>query len=667
MRMIFYSQEECYNGDEREDISMKEFSHLFSPIKVGETVVKNRVFMPPISTNLADKGYVTDALVAHYAARAKGGVGLIVTEVTTVEPTYIYLPGDMSIHDDSFIPGWKKLTEAVHQYDCKILPQLFHPAYMAFPIPGTPRLIAPSNVGPYYAKEAPRSVTKEELKVIIKQFGEAALRVKTAGADGVEIHAAHAHGLLGGFLSPLYNKRTDEYGGDISCRLRLTLEVIEEVRKMCGKDFIIDVRISGDEYTDGGLNINDMIYVSKTLEKAGVDMLHVSGGTTIARGSSIPAPGTKMGSHALLSEEIKKHVSIPVATVGRITEPWIADELIANDKADICMIGRANLCDAQFVNKAMNGHVEDIRPCIGCLRCLTGIMFGKRVSCTINPSLEIENEDTIKEAEAKKNVLVIGSGPAGMEAAFVAHKRGHHVVLCEKDDKLGGEMNLAAVPIAKQDLTLVIKYMAHKLEGVDVRLNTEVTLEMLKNEFKDYEVIAGTGASPIVINPFTQFKSWMTADDVLAGRAFPGRKIVIIGGGSVGCETADYLAPLINDLFPRNRDVTILEMANGVMMNESGPGRSLLVRRMMEKGVKIITSAKVDSVTETEINYTLDGVTHTIKDADTLIFAAGYKKNPAVEEMLEESGLNYHMIGDAHEIGNIKTAITEAYNLTKDL
>lgn len=557
-------------------IQMKEFSHLFSPIKIGETVVKNRVFMPPISTNLADKGYVTDALVAHYAARAKGGVGLIVTEVTTVEPTYIYLPGDMSIHDDSFIPGWKKLTEAVHQYDCKILPQLFHPAYMAFPIPGTPRLIAPSNVGPYYAKEAPRSVTKEELKVIIKQFGEAALRVKTAGADGVEIHAAHAHGLLGGFLSPLYNKRTDEYGGDISCRLRLTLEVIEEVRKMCGKDFIIDVRISGDEYTDGGLNINDMIYVSKTLEKAGVDMLHVSGGTTIARGSSIPAPGTKMGSHALLSEEIKKHVSIPVATVGRITEPWIADELIANDKADICMMGRANLCDAEFVNKAMNGHVEDIRPCIGCLRCLTGIMFGKRVSCTINPSLEIENEDTIKEAEEKKNILVIGSGPAGMEAAFVAHKRGHHVVLCEKDDKLGGEMNLAAVPIAKQDLTLVIKYMAHKLEGVDVRLNTEVTLEMLKNEFKDYEVIAGTGASPIVINPFTQFKSWMTADDVLAGRAFPGRKIVIIGGGSVGCETADYLAPLINDLFPRNRDVTVLEMANGVMMNESGPGEAYL-------------------------------------------------------------------------------------------
>ena len=227
--------------------------------------------MPPISTNLADKGYVTDALVEHYAARAKGGVGLIVTEVTTVEPTYVYLPGDMSICDDSYIPGWEKLTAAVHKYGAKILPQLFHPAYMAFPIPGTPRLIAPSFVGPYYAKEAPRPVTVEELQVIIRQFGEAALRVKKAGADGVEIHAAHAHGLLGGFLSPLYNKRTDAYGGDINGRLKLTLEVIAEVRKMCGKDFIIDVRISGDEYSDGGLNLNDAIYVSKQLEKAGVD------------------------------------------------------------------------------------------------------------------------------------------------------------------------------------------------------------------------------------------------------------------------------------------------------------------------------------------------------------------------------------------------------------
>lgn len=648
---------------------MNKYPHLFSPIKIGNTTVKNRIFMPPLSTNLGNKGYVTDELVAHYRARAKGGVGLFVTEVVTVEPTYVYLPGDMSIHDDSFISGWKKLVDAVHEYDAKILPQLFHPAYMAFPIPGTPQLIAPSNVGPHYAKEAPRPVTKEELKTIIRQFGEAAGRVKQAGGDGVEIHAAHAHGLLGGFLSPQYNKRTDEYGGDINGRLRLTLEVIEEVRRVCGEDFIIDVRISGDEYSDGGLNINDMIYVSKQLEKAGVDMLHVSGGTTIARGSSIPAPGTKLGTHSALSEEIKKYVHIPVTSVGRILEPWFAEEMIANGKADACMIGRANLCDPEFVNKAMAGRDEDIRPCIGCLRCLNGIMFGKRVSCTMNPSFELENEDNVPLAEEKKNILVIGGGPAGMEAAYIAKKREHHVVLCEKQGELGGLLRLAAVPIGKQDLARVIKFMRRRLEEVDVeiRLNTEVTAEMLQNEFAGYEVVASTGAAPIVIKPFTGFKQWMTADDILAGRAFPGRKVVIIGGGSVGCETADYLAPIVNDRFPRNRDITVIEMADEIMLKEAGAVRSNLVLRMMKKGIHIITKATVDSVEESAIHYTQGGNSYVIDDADTLVFAAGYKVDPAMEEMLKEAGVTYHMVGDAGTVGNLKDAISTGYETARKL
>lgn len=648
---------------------MNSYEHLFSPIQIGTTTVKNRVFMPPISTNLADKGYVTDELVEHYAARAKGGVGLIITEVTTVEPTYIYLPGDMSICDDSYIPGWKKLTDAVHKYGAKILPQLFHPAYMAFPIPGTPQLIAPSNVGPYYAKEAPRAVTIEELKVIIRQFGEAAFRVKQAGGDGVEIHAAHAHGLLGGFLSPLYNKRTDAYGGDIHGRLRLTLKVIEEVRKMCGKDFIIDVRISGDEYTDGGQNLNDAVYVAKQLEKAGVDFIHVSGGTTIMRGSSIPAPGTPMGSHSKVGEEIKKQVSIPVATVGRITEPWFAEELIANGKADICMIGRANLCDPEFVQKACEGREDEIRPCIGCLRCLNGIMFGKRVACTVNPSLELENEDNIPAAQEKKQVLVIGGGPAGMEAAFVAKKRGHEVVLCEKSDSLGGLVKLAAVPIAKQELTKVIQYMERKLtrEGVEIRLNCEVTEEMLKNEFAGYEVIAGTGADPIVVNAFTAFKHCVTADDILAGKAFAGRKVVVIGGGSVGCETADYLAPLVNDLFPRNREIILLEMADGIMLQESGPGRSLLTQRMMKKGIQIHCKAKVEKVEAEKIYYTENGEEHCISDADTLVLAMGYRPDSKLEETLKKANVSYHLIGDAKKVGNIKDAITEGYQIAREI
>lgn len=640
-------------------ICMNNFPHLFEPIQIGKTTVKNRIFMPPLSTNLADKGYVTDALVEHYSNRAKGGVGLIVTEVTTVEPTYTYLPGDMSIYDDSYIPGWKKLVDAVHKYDTKILSQLFHPAYMAFPIPGTPQLIAPSNVGPYYAKSAPRAVTVEELHVLVRQFGEAALRFKKAGGDGVEIQCAHAHGLLGGFLTPLYNKRTDEYGGDINGRLRLTLEVIREVRKQCGDDFIIDVRISGDEYSEGGLTLNDMIYVSKQLEKEGVDFLHVSGGNTIKRGSSMPAPGTSPAPHAHASEEIRKHVHIPVATVARINEPWIAEELIANGKADICMIGRPNLCDSEFANKAREGRTDDIRPCIGCGRCLTGIMFGKPIACTVNPSVETNDID---EADVKKKVLVIGGGPAGMEAAYVAKKRGHEVVLCEKENELGGLLRLAAVPISKQELCKVIKFMARRLnnEGIDVRLGCEVTPQMLETEFKDYEIICSTGAKPKEIEAFKQFKQTMTADDILSGRKFPGRKIVILGGGSVGCETADYLAPLVNDLFPANRDVTVIEMTGSLMTGEGGAAKSRLTQRLMSKGVKLLLNAQVKKVDENTITYEQDGEEHKIKDADTLVFAVGYTPTKVEYE-------NAHYIGDCDKVGNLKDAISEAYQLAKSL
>lgn len=641
----------------------ENFPHLFEPIKIGKTTVKNRLFMPPLSTNLADKGYVTDALVEHYSNRAKGGVGLIVTEVTTVEPVYTYLPGDMSIYDDSFIPGWKKLVDAVHQYDAKILSQLFHPAYMAFPIPGTPQLIAPSNVGPYYAKSAPRAVTVEELHVIVQQFGEAARRVQIAGGDGVEIQCAHAHGLLGGFLTPLYNKRTDEYGGDINGRLRLTLEVIAKIRELCGDDFIIDVRISGDEYSEGGLTLNDMIYVSKQLEKAGVDFIHVSGGNTIKRGSSMPAPGTSPAPHAHASEEIRKHVNIPVSTVARINEPWVAEELIANGKTDICMIGRPNLCDSEFANKAAAGKTDDIRPCIGCGRCLTGIMMGKVIGCTVNPSVE---SDEIKEAEEKKKVLVIGGGPAGMEAAYVAKKRGHEVVLCEKSGELGGLLRLAAVPIAKQELCKVIKFMARRLEheGVEVRMNCEVTPEMLANEFKEYEVICSTGAVPKEIAPFKVFKQTMTADDVLSGKEYPGRKIVILGGGSVGCETADYLAPLINDLFPANRDITVIEMTSSLMPGEGGAAKSQLTQRLMRKGVKIELNAQVTKVDETTITYEKDGQEHQITDADTLVFAVGYAPNKVENEAVED---RMHFIGDCNQVGNLKDAIQAANQLAKEI
>lgn len=641
---------------------------LFSPIKVGTQEVKNRVFMPPVSTNLADHGYVTDALVDHYTARAKGGVGLIITEVVTVEPTYTYLPGDMCCYDDTFIPGWEKLATAVHQYGAKIMPQLFHPAYMAFNVPGTPRLIAPSFVGPSYAREAPRPITIDEIHELTRQFGDAAERIQKAGVDGVEVHAAHAHGMLGGFLSPQYNKRTDEYGGSLDARMRFLLEVIAEIRERCGRDFIIDVRISGDEYTDGGLTLNDMIYVSRRLEKAGVDMIHVSGGTTIKRGSAIPAAGTKQASHADLSREIKKHVKIPVATVGRINEAWIAEELIEDGAADICMMGRANLCDAEFCNKAAAGRAEEVRPCIGCLRCLNGIMFGKPIACTVNPDVE-HDEAGFEPAAEKKGVLVVGAGPTGMEAAYIAARRGHHVVLVDKQDQPGGQLRIAAVPPAKQELTRVIKYQFSRLAeaGVDVRMDVELTAEDIQRDFAGYEVVLAYGAEPIVPGFMMGFKQVMTADDLLAGRAFPGKKIVIVGGGSVGCETADYLAPLVNDLAPSNRDVTLIEMTKTLAANEGGAGRAVLVTRILDKGVHVLTEAKLTGVTEDTISYEKDGEEHVIEGADTLVLALGYRPNTALADALAEAGFACHVLGDSKQCGNLRDAIEAGYKAACEL
>ena len=241
--------------------------------------------------------------------------------------------------------------------------------------------------------------------------------------------------------------------------------------------------------------------------------------------------------------------------------------------------------------------------------------------------------------------------------------------MCEKSDSLGGLVKLAAVPIAKQELTKVIQYMERKLtrEGVEIRLNCEVTEEMLKNEFAGYEVIAGTGADPIVVNAFTAFKHCVTADDILAGKAFAGRKVVVIGGGSVGCETADYLAPLVNDLFPRNREIILLEMADGIMLQESGPGRSLLTQRMMKKGIQIHCKAKVEKVEAEKIYYTENGEEHCISDADTLVLAMGYLPDSKLEETLQKANVSYHLIGDAKKVGNIKDAITEGYQIAREI
>ncbi len=647
---------------------MGNLEHVFSPVMVNQMEVKNRIFMSAMSTSFAHAdGSVSEETINYYASRAKGGVGLMVTEVVMTEPVYKYLKKTLTLQDDSFIEGWKKLCDAVHKNGGRIAPQLLHPAFMALPLPGTPPLVAPAAVGPYYYPTAPRELKKEELPQLVENFGKAAFRAKTAGCDAVEIHAAHAHGLLGGFLSPLYNKRLDEYGQDVDGRLRLTLEVIREVRKTCGRDFPVIVRISGDDYEVGGQSLLEGVYISKQLEKEGADLIHVSGGTTIHRGSSITPPGTPQASHYRSAEAIKAAVSIPVATVGRVNEGWLLDEIIANGKADVCMVGRPILCDPEWVNKIREGKKEEIRPCIGCLGCLSSVMLEDHVTCSMNPSFEIENEDNLKPAAIKKKILVIGGGPAGMEAAYVLDQRGHEVTLTEKLDHLGGQMVAAGYPIAKNDILKAVKYFIHRLESTNVKvmLETEADEEFVRSFGAD-EVILAAGARPVVPQGLLGHKKEVIAEDILLGRAVAGKRVAIIGGGSVGAETADFIAPLVNDRDVRNRKIFILEMLPEVVTDDKSPGRSLLVRRLLDKGVELITNARVTKVGEDSLTYATGEEEHTLA-CDTVILACGYQSENRLAEALTKAEIPFYNIGDSVKPGKIKEAVTSAYQIAKNL
>ncbi len=413
--------------------------------------------------------------------------------------------------------------------------------------------------------------------------------MQKAGVDGVEVHAAHAHGMLGGFLTPLYNRRTDEYGGSLDARMRFLLEVIAEIRERCGKDFIIDVRISGDEYTDGGLTLNDMIYVWCLASLGEGRRRHDSCVGWYHHQARLrdSCRRYQQASHAACSREIKKHVNIPVATVGRINEAWIAEELIEDGAADICMMGRANLCDAEFCNKAAAGNADEIRPCIGCLRCPE--RHHVRQADLLAPSIRTWSATRLATSLPPRQRTCSSWAPVPRAWRRLTLPPSAATTWCSWISRTSRAARCASRPFRrqKQELTRVIKYQYRRRlaeAGVTCVFGTELTAEDIQRDYAGYEVVLAYGAEPIAPAFMQGFKQVMTADDLLGGKAFPGKKIVIVGGGTVGCETADYLAaPLVNDLSPTNRDVTVIEMTKTLAANEGGAGRAVLITRMLSR------------------------------------------------------------------------------------
>jgi 2,4-dienoyl-CoA reductase-like NADH-dependent reductase (Old Yellow Enzyme family)/thioredoxin reductase len=629
---------------------------LFEPFKIGTMELKNRIIMPAMGTNFsAEDGSVTQRLINYHVERAKGGVGLIIVEGAYVEPRGKGSVRQLAVDHDSKIPGLRELAAAVRANGAKVALQLFHGGRQSHSsIIGT-QPVSASEVPCQLTGETPRALTVPEIKDVIEAFAEAARRTKEAGFDAVEIHGAHGY-LISQFLSPLTNRRNDQYGGDVRGRARFLLEILERVREKVGSGYPVLCRINGDDYIEGGIKLEEAKVIAKMLEDGGVNAIHVSGGIYDSPIPVTTAPMTlPRGNMVHLAAGIKKVVNVPVIAVGRINDPELAEEILRQGKADLVSMGRALLADPYLPRKAAAGALNEINRCTACDECISRLFFNEDIACSVNAALGREEEYRIEKAKVRKRVLVVGGGPAGMEAARVSALRGHEVILYEKSRRLGGQLNLAAVPPHKEEIKNVTTYLETQIRklGVKIILGEEVTLQLVE-EIKPDVVCIATGSIPIVPeNMIVKGDNIPTAQDVLSGVASVGEKVVVVGGGMVGAETAEFLAE-------RGKKVTILEMLGRIGADMVPMVITLLYRRLKELGVVMLTNAKVERITRNSVVYEKDGKKQTV-EADSVVLAVGSKSNRSLMEALKDKVPELYAIGDAEKPGKVLKAIHDGY------
>jgi len=645
---------------------MSSLSQLFRPISIGAMEVKNRIAMAPMATDYAESdGTVSQRLIDYLAARARGGVGLITSEMTTIDEFSPYIPRTVALWNDKFIPGFRKLTDAVHAHGAKLIPQIAHPGPESLsPFFHQKQPVGPSPVMCFVTKHISRELDRDEIETIIEQFGEAARRAREGGCDGMELHAAHSYMLVGSFLSPLRNKRADEYGGDLEGRLRMPLRVIERIREKAGRDFPIILRISGDYIIEGGTGIEEVQHIAPILEQAGIAAFHVSAGMYPDYASRImPPTGTPLCPNAGLARAVKEVVDVPVMVVGRINQARVAEDVLARGDADMVVLGRALLAEPAFANKVRAGRLEDIAPCTGCgIGCVAGRLEGRDMTCVINPWSGREGETALVPAAKPRRVMVIGAGPAGMEAARVAAQRGHRVTLFEKASKTGGLFNLAAVPPHKQELTRVTKYLTTQLAKaeVEVRLNTEVTEAIVAEQRPDVAIVATGGESLVPNIPGIDGPRVTTCQEVLAGRVpiMPG-KVLIIGGGMAGCETAEFMFQQGDYPLVGHTAVTIIEMRDDVATDMSPEGRVVTMDRIRRKGIEIMVRTKVKEFLEDGVVVERDGQEETIRGAERIVLCMGIRPVDELSSRIGDMVGEVHVIGDAKQARRLCEAISE--------
>jgi 2,4-dienoyl-CoA reductase-like NADH-dependent reductase (Old Yellow Enzyme family)/thioredoxin reductase len=633
------------------------YTKIFEPFQIGTMQLKNRLVLPPMGTGYSEEGKIGTRILNYYEARARGGTGLIITE--GVAPgVRCKGPHQLTLGDDQDLPGWEALAKAVHKHGAKIAVQLHHAGMEhrdgAFVQVAPSSIRVPSRMIGVMGGPA-HELTVDEIGEIVQWFAEATGRAREVGIDAVEIHGAHQY-IVASFLSSATNKRQDKYGGSLENKARFLIEITQAMKAAVGPDYPIWPRLNIREYgVDEGITLEETKQVVALAVKAGAQAIHASAYGAFSFITTAPLPDTP-AYLVPLAAEIKKMTSVPVIAVGRLDLETGEKALMAG-QADLVAIGRRLIADPDLPNKTAENRPEEIIPCIGCFECIERLGSGKEgLICTINPATGREGERRIQPAGRIKKVVVIGSGPAGLETARVAAQRGHQVTLIEKDQGLGGQLNIAALPPNKADIIPWRDYLIHQMTklGVEIKLNTEATPELIMGN-KPEAVIMAQGGIPLKPGiPGIHRPNVVTAQDVLSGKARAGENNVIIGGGLVGCETGHYLAE-------KGKKVVIIEILKR-MASEMGP----MVRRRLMDGLKkyqvgLLTEVKCEEISEAGVTLTTGAGEKNLLPADTVILAVGYQRNDDLFKKLEGRVPEIHCLGDASEPRGIMEAVRDGY------